>query len=151
MACVPTEVKSRIAGGGIRAAVNHGVGDLYAGWEAIDDDAASLLLQNLNQFPMEGNVVFVAKYGCGQVAIEGARGADVVGGGFAVDQKRVGPKDLFRQLRLAKELVETHLEHLRVCRVGCGGVGRIGGRGGHGNLCGAGGGGVGVSFRDARR
>ena len=141
--------EARVAGGRVWAAVDHGVGDLNAGGESIDDDAACFLLENLDELAVEGEVVLIAEYCCGEVAVKRARGAEIVGCGFAVDEKRVRTKYLFRKLRLREELVEADGEKLGVGGEAAGGFKGDGGCC-KGNVMGAIGSGAAVGLRNAR-
>ena len=55
--------------------MDHGVGDFDAGGESVEDEAAGFLLEDVDEFAIGGEVVFVAKDGGGEVAVEGAGGA----------------------------------------------------------------------------
>ena len=60
--------EARVGRGWIRAAVNHGVGDFDAGGESVENEAAGFLLEDMNEFAIGGEVVFVTEDGRGEVA-----------------------------------------------------------------------------------
>src|SRR5690348_7746479 len=90
--------------------MDHGVTDFDSGGEAIEDQAAGFLLEDLDEFAVGGKVGFIAKDGCGQVAFEGASGVEVVACGVAVDEERIGAEDLVSEVWLANQLIERNTE-----------------------------------------
>ncbi len=82
--------------------MNHGVGDFNAGRESVEDEPTGLLFENLNQFAIGGEIVFIAKNGRGQMAIEGAGGAQIVLRVVATYEQRVRAEDLICQRRVCR-------------------------------------------------
>ena len=58
--------------------MNHRVRDFNTSGELIEDDAAGLLLEDLDEFAVGGEVLFVAKDSGSEMAREGTGGAQVV-------------------------------------------------------------------------
>ncbi len=92
--------EARVGGGGVRPSVDHGVGDFDAGGKAVEDDAAGLLLEYLDQLAVGGEIFVVAEDGCGEVAVE------PLGDEFHIDcvasnEKRIRAKDFVREALLA--------------------------------------------------
>src|ERR1700739_2350149 len=133
--------EARVGGGWIRTAVNHGVGDFDAGGESVEDEAAGFLFEDVDEFAIGGEIVFVSENGRRQVAVESVCGAQVVFCGIAVYEQSVGPEYLVGELGLGYELIEAYGEELGLCMewrsalLYFGVVLRICG---HGNLSGAG-------------
>lgn len=48
--------------------MHHGVRDFDAGGEAVEDNPAGFLLEDVNQFAVGGEVVFISEDGCGEMA-----------------------------------------------------------------------------------
>src|SRR3974390_2295102 len=95
--------------------MNHGMRYFDAGWESIEDNAPSFLLEDLNEFPVRGEVVFITKDRCSEMAGERMSSAEIVVGGVAVDQQRIGSKNLIGEFGLADELLETDGEEFCLC------------------------------------
>src|SRR6516162_8202397 len=92
--------------------MNHGMSHLNARWKAVEDKPPGLLLEYVDEFPICGQIGFVPEDRCREVAGERASGAEIVAGGVAVDQQRVGSKNLIGKFGLADKLIETHGEEL---------------------------------------
>ena len=50
--------------------MHHGVRDFDAGGKAVEDEPAGLLLEDLDEFPVRGEIVFIAEQRRRQVAVE---------------------------------------------------------------------------------
>ncbi len=96
-----------VGGGWIGAAVDHGVGDFDAGGESVEDEAAGFLFEDLDEFTVGGEVVFVAEDGGGEMAVEGACGAQIVARGIAIDEQGIGAEDFAGKVGLGEELIEA--------------------------------------------
>ena len=98
--------------GWIGAAMDHRVGHFYAGGKSVEEQAAGFLFEDGDEFAIGGEVVVIAEDGGGEVAVEGARGAQIVMRGIAIDKQCVGAKDFVGEFGLADELIEADRESL---------------------------------------
>src|SRR5579862_3713917 len=62
--------RPRVRGGGIRASVLHGVPELNAGGEAVEDQSSHLALKDLHQSFVLAQLLVVPVYGCGELTFE---------------------------------------------------------------------------------
>ena len=92
--------------------MHHGMGDFNAGGKAVEDEPAGLLLEDLNQLAVGGEVFFIAKQSCSQVAVEGGGGAKIVQCAVAVYKQRIGAKDFLGQRRVREQVVDAGFEKL---------------------------------------
>ena len=98
--------------------MNHGVAYVYTGRDAVEDEASSLLLQQLNQLAMGDKILIGSKDGSGEVAFKGVGGAEEVAGLIAVDEECVGSEDLVRELRFREKFIETYGEDFSLGETG---------------------------------
>ena len=92
--------------------MDHRVSHFYSGWESVEDEAAGFLLEDVDEFAIGGEIVFVAEDGGREVAGERAGGAEVVRRRVAVDEESVGTEDLVGEMRFPDELIERDAEEL---------------------------------------
>jgi hypothetical protein len=95
--------------------VHHGVGNFDAGWESVEDEAAGFLFEDVDEFAIGGQVVFVAQNGGGEMSGEGAGGLEIVLCRTAADEECVRAENLVGKVRLAQELVERDGEEFCLC------------------------------------
>jgi len=107
--------EARVGGGGVGASVDHGMRNFDARGEAVEDDAAGPLLEEVDEFAVGREVLFVPENRRGEMAGEGAGGLEVVLCGTAADEERVGAEDLIGEFRLAQEFVESNSKQLGLC------------------------------------
>ena len=93
--------------------MDHGVCDFDSRGECVEDEAAGFLLEDLDEFSIGGEIVFVAEDGGGEMAGEGVRGAQVVVRAGAVYEERVRAKDFVGEMWFTDELIEWNAEELR--------------------------------------
>lgn len=101
--------------GGIRAPVNHGVCDFDAGGKSVEDDASCFLLEDMDEFAIGGEILFIAEDGGGEMAGEGAGSLEVVLCRATADKECMRAEDLVGKVRLSEQLVERNGEELCVC------------------------------------
>ncbi len=77
--------------------MHHGMADLNARREAIENDPARFLLEDVNQLAIREEVFVVAQESCGQMAVEGRGCPQIILCVLAMDQQRVGAKDFIGQ------------------------------------------------------
>ena len=92
--------KPRIGGRRVGSAMHHGVADFDAGGKCVEDQPSGLLFEDLNQFAIGGEIVFIAEDCRSQVPVESMRGAQIIAGVFAANQQRVGSEDFLCQRRV---------------------------------------------------
>jgi hypothetical protein len=95
--------------------VDHGVRDLDTGGKSVEDEASDFLFENLNEFAVGSEVVFVTEDGSGEIAGEGAGGAEVVFGLSAPDDEGVRAEDFVREIGLTDEFIEGGGEETGLC------------------------------------
>ncbi len=96
--------------------MNHGMAYLHACGKRIEDEPSRLLLQDLNQFLIGGEILFIAKDGCGEMPIQSASCLQIVLCVVASHQHRVGSKDLIGQLWFGEKFLEFSSKQLRIHR-----------------------------------
>ena len=74
--------------------------DFDAGGESVEDEAAGFLFEDVDEFAVGGEVVFIAEDGGGEVAGEGVGGLEVVLCGTAADEECVRAEDLVGEVWL---------------------------------------------------
>src|SRR4051812_23912049 len=120
---------SAVRGGGVGAAVDHGVGDFDAGGPAVHQEAADLGLEDVDEVGVVGEVGVGGVEGGGEVALEVPGGGEEFFAGAGGDGDGAGAEDFLGDLGVVGEVVGGGEEEegglLAVLRGGVGGGGEL--------------------------
>lgn len=100
-----------IAGGGVGAAVHHGVTDFDAGGEAVDDEPSGFALESGNEIGGIREVGLGAVQSGGKLALKRTQEGKQILAIFIANDQRGRPKNLGEQFGMALEIAAVGLQH----------------------------------------